>query len=131
MYELASGWPLGAGDKVTIRFHLQSEMSWIKLKSTLIKPDLFNYLFVLVLKSPWRTGEVLFHNPGIFLKIYFVIPKMEDVTECFQTTAKKNIKETKKKRESTSCVSEAKNSQSEKGIKSKRPQKRRFCQSQN
>lgn len=43
----------------------------------------------------------------------------------------KNRKETKKKKESTSCVSEAKNSRSEKGIKSKRPQKQRFCQSQN
>lgn len=76
-------------------------------------------------------GEVLLHNPGIFFFLFISFILKWKMWLNVSKQQQKNRKETKKKKESTSCVSEAKNSRSEKGIKSKRPQKRRFCQSQN
>lgn len=95
-------------------------MSWIKLKSTLIKPDLFYLFFFYVKKLLEEWARCYFTILGFFFFLFISFILKWKMWLNVSKQQQKNRKETKKKKESTSCVSEAKNSRSEKRHKIKK-----------
>lgn len=98
-------------------------MSWIKLKSTLIKPDLFYYYFFYVKKLLEEWARCYFTILGFFFFFYsFLLFSNGRCDWMFPNNSKRIEKKQKRKRNLQAVSQKRRTVGVKKGIKSKRPQ---------